>query len=57
MFWFLFVIVLFFIGFLYNALEYLQKMFEELREPDTRHIGVGKLVSVIVIFIALAIIF
>jgi|Laugrespbdmm15sd_2_1035082.scaffolds.fasta_scaffold548087_1 hypothetical protein len=57
MFWFLFVIVLFFIGFLYNALEYLQKMFEELREPDTRHIGVGRLVSVIVIFIALAIIF
>jgi hypothetical protein len=57
MFWFLLVVVLLFIGFLYNALEYLQKMFEELREPDTRHIGVGRLLSLIVIFIALAIIF
>jgi hypothetical protein len=30
MFWFLFVVVLLFIGFIYNALEYLQKMFEHV---------------------------
>jgi hypothetical protein len=34
MFWFLFVVVLLFIGFIYNALEYLQEMFEELSNPS-----------------------
>jgi small-conductance mechanosensitive channel len=57
MFWFLFVVVLLFIGFIYNALEYLQKMFEELSDPSTKSKGIGKLVSVIIVFVGLLIIF
>ena len=57
MFWFLFVVVLLFIGFIYNALEYLQKMFEELSNPSTKSKGIGKLLSVIIVFVGLLIIF
>jgi small-conductance mechanosensitive channel len=57
MFWFLFVVVLLFIGFIYNALEYLQKMFEELSDPSTKSKGIGKLLSVIIVFVGLLIIF
>jgi small-conductance mechanosensitive channel len=57
MFWFLFVIVLLFIGFIYNALEYLQEMFEELSNPSTKSKGIGKLLSVIIVFVGLLIIF
>jgi hypothetical protein len=53
MFWFLFVVVLLFIGFIYNALEYLQEMFEELSNPSTKSKGIGKLLSVISCFISL----
>jgi small-conductance mechanosensitive channel len=57
MFWFLFVVVLLFIGFIYNALEYLQGMFEELSDPSTKSKGIGKLVSVVIVFVGLLIIF
>jgi small-conductance mechanosensitive channel len=57
MFWFLFVVVLLFIGFIYNALEYLQEMFEELSDPSTKSKGIGKLVSVVIVFVGLLIIF
>jgi hypothetical protein len=57
MFWFLFVVVLLFIGFIYNALEYLQEMFEELSNPSTKSKGIGKLLSVIIVFVGLLIIF
>ena len=33
MYWFLLVVVLLFIGFIYNVLEYVKEMIEELNDP------------------------
>ena len=57
MFWFLFVVVLLFIGFIYNALEYIKEMVEELIDSSTRQKGIGRLIAVAIVLIGLLIIF
>jgi lysylphosphatidylglycerol synthetase-like protein (DUF2156 family) len=57
MFWFLFVVVLLFIGFIYNALEYIKEMVEELNDSSTRQKGIGRLIAVAIVLIGLLIIF
>ena len=56
MFWFLFVMVLLFIGFIYNALEYIKEMVEELND-SSRQKGIGRLIAVAIVLIGLLIIF
>ena len=53
MFWFLFVMVLLFIGFIYNALEYIKEMVEELNDSSTRQKGIGRLIAVAIVLIGL----
>ena len=57
MFWFLFVVLLLFIGFIYNALEYIKEMVEELNDSSTRQKGIGRLIAVAIVLIGLLIIF
>jgi len=57
MYWFLLVVVLLFIGFIYNVLDYVKEMIEELNDPVNRLKGISRLVSVMIILIALLIVF
>jgi len=57
MYWFLLVVVLLFIGFIYNVLEYVKEMIEELNDPVNRLKGISRLVSVVIVLIALLIVF
>jgi hypothetical protein len=57
MYWFLLVVVLLFIGFIYNAFEYVKEMIEELNDPVNRPKGISRLVFVIIVLIALLIVF
>ena len=57
MYWFLLVVVLLFIGFIYNTFEYVKEMIEELNDPVNRPKGISRLVFVIIVLIALLIVF
>jgi len=57
MYWFLLVVVLLFIGFIYNVLDYVKEMIEELNDPVNRLKGISRLVSVMIILITLLIVF